>query len=138
MNQRATASGILWVLAILIVAAGNLAGAWYGGPAKALSLAATLVYICATTGFLIFGRTSPVWGTVGFLWSLLSFVSAFWSLVMRLAHSGFIISALISLLSAVPFYGLRYWLGWTAAYALATGVSLAWLVLTAGKRKTTM
>lgn len=138
MKRRTALSLAIWVLAVIGAAALNLAGAWYGGSANLSSLAATIGYLCATTGFLILGRANSIGSRLGFLWSLLSFLSAFWSLIMRLAHSGFIISAIFSLLSAVPFYGLRHWLDWTATYALATGVSLMWLVLTAGKRKTIM
>lgn len=128
MKKEVLLSGIAFALAVMAVAVANLAGAIYGGAAGIGSLIATAFYVGIVTGLLIFGRKNPVLKKIGFVWSLLSFLSALWSLLMRLLHSGFVISALISVLSSVPFYGLRYRLDWTVTYALAAGVSLVWLV----------
>lgn len=128
MKKQSLIAGAVFVLTVIGVAVINLAGAWYGGPADIGHLAATAVYVCAVTGFLILGRNDRIAGKAAFAWSLLSFISGVWSLLMRLLHSGFVISAFISVLSSVPLYGLRHWLDWTYTYAVAAGVSLVWLV----------
>lgn len=128
MSKSILLSAAVLLLTVIAVFAVNLGGAWYGGTAGTAALGATVVYVGAVTVFLMTGRSSRVGVRVGFVWSLLSFLSAAWSLLMRLLHSGFVISALISTLTSVPFYGLRLWLDWTATYAVAAVVSLVWLV----------
>lgn len=128
MTKSFLSSAAVLLLTVVAVFTVNLGGAWYGGTASPAALGATVVYAGAVTVFLMTGRGSRVGVRVGFVWSLLSFLSAAWSLLMRLLHSGFVISAIISILTSVPFYGLRLWLDWTATYAVAAAVSLAWLV----------
>lgn len=125
-------TNLIWIAVALAVMVGafvaNIGGAWMGGPANIGQFAATVLYIVFWGVFTIATRKYGVLVHVSFIISLLTFIGAVNSLVMRLVSGGFILAALISTFASVPFYGLRLLMGWTPLYAVASVISLVWLV----------
>ena len=125
-------ANIIWISLAVIVTVGcfasNLSGAWMGSPAKATQFIMTAVYIIfwGLFTFSTCNRTKTVWISV--VMSALTFIGAVSSLVMRLLHSGFIFAAILSTFASVPFYGLRFLMDWTPLYAIASVISLLWLI----------
>ena len=123
---------LIWISLAVIVTAGcfasNLGGAWMGHPAKVAQLLMTAVYLIFWGLFTFSTRkkTAPVWISV--VMSTLTSIGAVSSLVMRLLHSGFMFAPILSTFASVPFYGLRLWMDWTPLYAIASVISLLWLV----------
>ena len=124
-------TNLLWIAVALATMVGcfvaNFSGAWMGGPANIGQFIATILYIIFWGIFTVMTRTYGVLVKVSFILSLLTFIGAFNSLVMRLLSGGWILAALISAFASVPFYGLRLLMDWTALYAVASVVSLVWL-----------
>ena len=124
-------TNLLWIAVALATMVGcfvaNFSGAWMGGPANIGQFIATILYIIFWGIFTVMTRKYGVLVKVSFILSLLTFIGAFNSLVMRLLSGGWILAALISAFASVPFYGLRLLMDWTALYAVATVVSLVWL-----------
>ncbi len=108
----------------------NLGGAWYGGAADLSELAVTLLYVIFWVVFSIVSPKHTPFVKIVFVISLLSFISSICSLIFRLTHSGFILATLISVFASVPFYGLRFFMGWTGLYAFASIASAVWLTYT--------
>ena len=106
----------------------NIGSTWMGGPANIGQFIATILYIIFWGVFTIMTRKYGVLVKVSFILSLLTFIGAFNSLVMRLLSEGWILAALISAFASVPFYGLRLLMDWTALYAVATVISIVWLI----------
>lgn len=125
-------TNLLWIFVALAVMVGcflsNLGGAWMGGPANPWQFAATVLYLIFWGVFTVATRRFGVLAKVSFLISLLTFIGAVNSLIMRLLSEGWILAALISTFASVPFYGLRLLMGWTPLYAMASAVSLVWLI----------
>ena len=126
---------LIWIGIALAVMVGcfvsNIGGAWMGGPADAGQFIATVFYILFWGLFTVMTRQYGVLAKVSFIISLVTFIGALNSLVMRLLSEGWILAALISTFASVPFYGLRLFMDWTALYAVATGISLVWLIYSA-------
>lgn len=124
-------TNLIWIAVALATMVGcfvaNFSGAWMGGPANIGQFIATILYIIFWGVFTVMTRKYGVLVKVSFILSLLTFIGAFNSLVMRLLSGGWILAALISAFASVPFYGLRLLMDWTALYAVATAVSLVWL-----------
>ena len=131
VNQKMYAN-IIWISLAVIVTAGcfasNLGGAWIGGQAKSAQFLMTAVYIIFWGLFTSITRrkTATVWISV--IMSALTFIGAVSSFVMRLLNGGFIFAAILSTFASVPFYGLRFLLDWTPLYAIASVISLMWLI----------
>ena len=123
---------IIWISLAVIVTAGcfasNLGGAWMGHPAKSAHFLMTAVYIIfwGLFTFSTRSKTAMVWISV--VMSALTTIGAVSSFVMRLLHSGFVFSAILSTFASVPFYGLRFLMDWTPLYAIASVISLLWLI----------
>ena len=124
-------TNLLWIAVALATMVGcfvaNFSGAWMGGPANIGQFIATILYIIFWGIFTVMTRKYGVLVKVSFILSLLTFIGAFNSLVMRLLSGVWILAALISAFASVPFYGLRLLMDWTTLYAVATAVSLVWL-----------
>lgn len=108
----------------------NVGGAWMGGPASAGQLAVTILYCIFWGVFTVASRNFGPLVRVSFVISLLTFLSAFNSLVWVLLGGGGFITAFLSVFASVPFYGLRFFLQWEGLYAVATAISILWLVYT--------
>lgn len=113
----------------------NTGGAWEGGPAGAGHFAVTLVYLLFWGLFTVQARRYRALTAVAFWVSLLTFVSAAAGLWWRLTSSGGFLAPLLAAPAAVPFYGLRWRLDWTAVYAVAAALSLGWLLYAARQRR---
>lgn len=108
----------------------NAAGAWDGGPASAWHLAATLLYVLFWGGFTAAARKYAPCLKLSFGLSLLTFFSAAVGLICRLLSAGGFLAAFACVFASIPFYGLRFVMGWTGLYAAAAALSLLWLLYT--------
>ena len=106
----------------------NTGGAWEGGSAGIGNFVITILYIAFWSVFSIVSRKYEPLINVSFVISLITFVSSLAGLVARASDNGGFITALLSVFSSIPFYGLRYFMGWTGMYAVATALSLCWLI----------
>ncbi len=113
----------------------NTGGAWEGGPAGAGHFAVTLVYLLFWGLFTVQARRYRALTAAAFWVSLVTFVSAAAGLWWRLTESGGFLAPLLAAPAAVPFYGLRWAMDWTAVYAGAAALSLGWLGYAARQRK---
>ena len=122
----------IWISLAVIITAGcfasNLGGAWMGHPAKFAQFLMTTVYIIfwGLFTFSTRSKTAKLWISV--VMSTLTFIVSLTSLGMRMLHSGFIFAAILSTFASVPFYGLRFLMDWTSLYAIASVISLLWLI----------
>lgn len=127
-------TNLLWITVALAVMVGcfvaNIGGAWMGGPANIGQFIATVLYIIFWGIFSVATKKYGLLANISFVISLLTAIGAINSLFWRLMGGGWIISALVSVFASVPFYGLRLLMDWTALYAVATVISLLWLVYT--------
>ena len=127
-------TNLIWIAVALAVMAGcfvaNIGGAWMGGPANIGQFIATVLYIIFWGIFSVATKKYGLLANICFVISLLTTIGAINSLFWRLMGGGWIISALVSVFASVPFYGLRMLMDWTALYAVATVISLLWLVYT--------
>lgn len=113
----------------------NVGGAWEGGPAGGGHFAVTLMYLLFWGLFTVQARRYRPLTAIAFWVSLVTFVSAAAGVWWRLTETGGFLAPLLAVVSAVPFYGLRWVLDWTAVYAAAAAVSLAWLLYAARQRR---
>lgn len=113
--------------AIICCAVINLAGALDGGRASAVSFAATIGYILFFGAFTFLTRRWRPFVRFSLIFSLLTSASSIFCLICRLTDSGGFLSLIPGAISAVSFYGFRYFLDWTPTYALASVISLIWL-----------
>lgn len=131
---RSLRTNLIWISVALAVMVGcfvsNIGGAWMGGPAHIGQFVATILYIIFWGVFSVMTKRYGLLANISFVISLLTAIAAINSLFWRLMGSGWIISALVSVFASVPFYGLRMLMDWTALYAVATGISLIWLIYT--------
>ena len=127
-------TNLIWIAVALAVMVGsfvaNIGGAWMGGPANLGQFIATVLYIIFWGVFSVATKKYGLLANISFVISLLTTIAAINSLFWRLMGDGWIISALVSIFASVPFYGLRMLMDWTALYAVATIISLVWLVYT--------
>ena len=127
-------TNLLWIAVALATMVGcfvaNISGAWMGGPANIGQFIATILYIIFWGVFSVATKKYGLLANISFVISLLTTIAAINSLFWRLMGDGWIISALVSIFASVPFYGLRMLMDWTALYAVATIISLVWLVYT--------
>jgi len=124
-------SGIVIAAAVMISCIViNAGGAWEGGPATAGELITTVIYLIFWGVFSIASRKYALFVNISYVISLLTTISSanalFWNFIGR----GGFFSAFISIFTSVPFYGLRYFMGWRGLYITATIISLVWLVYT--------
>ena len=130
---------IFAVFAALAVMVGcfclNTGGAWEGGPAGAGHFAVTQVYLLFWGLFTVQARRYRPLTAIAFWVSLITFVSAAAGVWWRLTETGGFLAPLLAAFSAVPFYGLRWALDWTAVYAAGTVVSLAGLLYAGRQRR---
>ena len=108
----------------------NAQAAWRGGPAGIGNLAATIIYLIFWGVFSVVSRKYKVLINISFVVSLFTCISAINGLVWRLLGSGGFISAFITIFTSIPFYGLRYFMDWTALYVTAGVISIGWLIYT--------
>lgn len=121
--------GIAFALALMISCfIINAGGAWEGGPAETGHLITTVVYLVFWSVFSILSRNYKPFINISFIISLLTCISSVNGLVWRFLAQGSFISSFISVFTAVPFYGLRMFLGWTGLYIFASLFSLCWLI----------
>jgi len=127
-------TNLIWIAVALAVMVGsfvaNIGGAWMGGPANLGQFIATVLYIIFWGIFSVATKKYGLLVNISFVISLLTTIAAINSLFWRLMGEGWIISALVSVFASAPFYGLRMLMDWTALYAVATVISLLWLVYT--------
>jgi len=124
-----TIAGVLLILFVMAACVAiNAGGAWMGGPANPWQFVVTVIYIIFWGLFSIVVRNHQNLAQVSFVISLLTFISAVNSLVWRLLGGGGFIAGFVSIFASVPFYGLRWVLGWTETYVIAVVMALIWLV----------
>lgn len=135
-HARKTIFGIIIALAVMIACLGiNTGGAFEGGPANIGELITTILYCIFWGVFTVVSRHIGPLVTTSFVISLLSAISAINGLVWRLLGEGGFIAAFISIFTSIPFYGFRYFMGWTSLYAVASVLSLGWLIYTGYYRR---
>jgi len=131
---RKLCSTVIWIVLaaamMIICLSANIGGAWMGDPAGFENLLITIVYCLFWGVFTVLSRKSAALSKTAFLISLLTFISSANSLVWRLLGHGGFITAFLSIFASVPFYGLRFFMGWSALYAAAAILSLIWLIFT--------
>lgn len=126
-----TVLGVLLILFVMAACAAiNLGGAWMGDSANPQQFIVTVIYITFWGLFSVVVRKHGNLIRVSFVISLLTFISALNSLVWRLLGGGGFFAAFVSIFASVPFYGLRWVLGWTETYGVAVVIALIWLVYT--------
>ena len=86
----------------------NIGGAWMGGPANIGQFIATILYSIFWGVFTIMTRKYGVLVKVSFILSLLTFIGAFNSLVMRLLSEGHSIKEIASIMDFSSPYYLSY------------------------------
>ena len=131
------------VLAIILALAAviscfviNAGGAWMGGRADISNLIVTILYVIFWSVFSTISRKYEPLIKISLVVSAASFISSTAGLIARGFGIGGFITGIIGLFSAIPFYGLRFFMGWTGLYAVATVLSLMWLIYTwVSKRK---
>lgn len=133
-HARNSILGIILALAVIISCVViNSGGSWMGGRAGLANLIITVFYIVFWSIFTIKSRRYEPLIKFSFIISLLSFLSSFVGLIMTSLHiGGFISAILISIFSGSPFYGLYFFTtlgGWNDLYAIATIITLAWVIL---------
>ena len=124
------------VLAIILALAAfisstliNASGSWMGDRANISNLIVTILYVFSWCVFSIQSRRYIPLIKVTFAISCITFITSTAGLVCRSIHvGGFITAIIIGTFSAVPFYGLTYFMDWTGLYATAMVISLAWLI----------
>jgi len=108
----------------------NVGGAWEGGAATAGELITTVIYLIFWGGFSVASRKYALFANISFVVSLLTAISSVNALFWNLTGRGGFTSAIISIFTSVPFYGLRYFMEWRGLYITAAIISLIWLVYT--------
>lgn len=108
----------------------NLSAAWEGGPAAIGNLIVTILYVVFWGAFSVFSRKYVPLINTSFVMSLITLVASLTGLIAQLSGGAGFITALLGTFSAVPFYGLRYFMEWVGLYATASVLSLGWLVCT--------
>lgn len=135
-HARKTIFGIIIALAVMIACLGiNVGGAFEGSPANVGELITTILYCIFWGVFTVVSRHIGPLVTTSFVISLLSTISAINGLVWRLLGEGGFIAAFISIFTSIPFYGFRFFMGWTELYAVASVLSLGWLIYTGYYRR---
>lgn len=131
-HARKNILGIIITLAAMISCfVINAGGAWMGGVAGIGNFIVTILYVIFWSIFSFISRKYEPLAKTAFVISLISFISAMAGLIARLSVSGgFIVAALLSVFSSIPFYGFRLFMDWTGLYAVATVLSLCWLIYT--------
>ena len=105
----------------------NVGGAWEGGTAGWGHFAVTLAYLLFWGMFTVQSRRYQTLARISFWVSLLTFLSAAAGLWWRLTDTGGFVAGILGAAAAVPFYGLRRVMDWTALYAAAAVLGLLWL-----------
>lgn len=116
------------LLVVLACLALNMGSAWEGGPAGAGHLLVTVFYILFWSLFLFVSRAYLPLVNLSAVVSFVTLVSAAVGAASVLNEDGSLLAALLSVISAVPFYGLRLFAGWRFVYGAAAILSLCWLV----------
>ena len=109
------------VLAIILALAAviscfviNAGGAWMGGRADISNLIVTILYVIFWSVFSIISRKYEPLIKISLVVSAASFISSTAGLIAGgFGIGGFITAGIIGLFSAIPFYGLRFFMGWT-------------------------
>ncbi len=104
-GTRGMCANIIWVSLVVIVMAGcfasNLGGAWMGGPANLAQFMMTVAYIIFWGMFTFRTRRQSALIRISVVISVLTFIGAVSSLMMRLINSGFILAAVLSTFASV-------------------------------------
>lgn len=121
--------GIIIALAALISCfVINTGSAWEGGSAGLGNLTITILYIVFWGVFSFISRKYEPFINISFVISVITLISAVAGLISRISNRGGFITALLSIFSSIPFYGLRSFMGWTGLYAVAMALSLFLLI----------
>ncbi|MGN0395223.1 MAG: zf-HC2 domain-containing protein [Coprococcus sp.] len=121
--------GIIIALAAVISCFGiNTGDAWMGGDAGVLNMVVTALYIIFWSIFSVWSKGYEPLVKFSFVISTISFISAITGLGARVINFGGFITGIIGAISAIQFYGFTYFTGWTGLYAVATVLSLVWLI----------
>lgn len=109
----------------------NLGGAWEGGPAAPENFAVTTLYFVFWCVFLRVCRNYAPLAGFACAVSGLTFLSAAVGFAASALGCGGFITAFIGIAASVPFYGLRFFAGWTQLYGIAALLSLGCTVYAA-------
>ena len=130
-HAKKSVLGIILALAMVISCfAINAGGAWMGGKASLSNLVITALYVIFWSVFSTISRKYEPLIKISLVVSAASFISSTAGLIARGFGIGGFITGIIGLFSAIPFYGLRFFMGWTGLYAVATVLSLMWMIYT--------
>lgn len=108
----------------------NAGGAWAGGSADISNLIVTVLYVIFWDIFFIRSRKYVPLIRISFAISGITFLSAAVGLIARMLQVGGFITGLLGIFSAIPFYGFRLFLDWSELYAIASALSLVWIIYT--------
>ena len=130
-HARKNILGIIIALAALISCfAINTGAAWEGGAAGLGNLIITILYIVFWGVFSFISRKCEPLIKASFIISVITLISAVAGLISCVSNRGGFITALLSIFSSIPFYGLRAFMGWTGLYAVALVLSICLLFYT--------
>ena len=130
-HVRRNIIGIIIALAAMISCfVINTGSAWQGGPAEVYNLIVTMLYIVFWSAFSFLSRKYEPLISTSFVISLITLLSSLAGLIARVSGGGGFVTALLSIFSSAPFYGLRFFMGWTGLYAVSSVLSVGWLACT--------
>ncbi len=120
--------GVVITLALIISCyAINFMGAFEGGQAPAMSVITTITYIVVIGAFTVITRKIKPMAKISFALGLITFLSATLSMICSLVDFGGFICGILSIICAVPFYGLRFMFEWQETYIIAFVLCGLWL-----------
>lgn len=132
-----TVVGVLAIVALFLSCViMNGSGAVYGGSAGLGSLLITIFFILFWSIFPVIYKDNTVISKLCYILCLLMCMAAACGLVLKFTQNGGFLSAALVSIVAVPFYGLRFFLGWTATYGVATATTLWWMLYTGAHVRT--
>lgn len=99
-----------------------------GSVAEIGNLIATIVYVIFWCVFSVISKKYVPMIKAVFIISLFTFISAANGLVWNLLGQGGFVSEFISILTSIPFYGIRTFMGWRGLYVIATVFSFGWVI----------
>lgn len=132
----------LWIagafLMLALCAAVNLTGAWFEySPATVWNLLVSLAYLAFWVAFTVCARNSVVRTRAVRVVASLTLVGGILALIVHSAQVWLLMppAFLLTLLTGIPLYGLRMFLGWKELYALCALLGGLWLIVLNRMRK---